>query len=34
MPFVDIKVIEGVFSAEQKRQMIERVTDAGGLRRR
>jgi 4-oxalocrotonate tautomerase len=28
MPFVDIKVIEGVFSPEQKRQLLERVTDA------
>jgi len=28
MPFVSIKLIEGVFSPEQKRRMIERVTDA------
>jgi 4-oxalocrotonate tautomerase len=28
MPFVNIKVIEGVFSPEQKRQLLERVTDA------
>jgi 4-oxalocrotonate tautomerase len=28
MPLVNIKLIEGVFTAEQKRQMIERVTDA------
>jgi len=28
MPFVQVKVIEGVFSAEEKRQMLERVTDA------
>src|SRR4051794_2454456 len=28
MPFVNIKVIEGVLSAEQKRLMIERVTEA------
>ena len=28
MPFVQVKVIEGVFSELQKRQMIERVTDA------
>jgi 4-oxalocrotonate tautomerase len=28
MPLVNIKLIEGVFSPEQKRQMIERVTDA------
>jgi len=28
MPFVQVKVIEGVFSPEEKRQMLERVTDA------
>jgi 4-oxalocrotonate tautomerase len=28
MPFVNIKLIEGVFTQEQKQQMIERVTDA------
>jgi 4-oxalocrotonate tautomerase len=28
MPFVNIKLIEGVFTPEQKRLMIERVTDA------
>jgi 4-oxalocrotonate tautomerase len=28
MPFVNIKVIEGVFSPDQKREMIERLTDA------
>ena len=28
MPLVTIKLIEGVFNLEQKRQMIERVTDA------
>jgi 4-oxalocrotonate tautomerase len=28
MPLVTIKLIEGVFSDEQKQQMIERVTDA------
>jgi 4-oxalocrotonate tautomerase len=28
MPFVQVKVIEGVFSSEQKRQMIEKLTDA------
>ena len=27
MPLVDIQVIEGVFSADEKRQMIEKVTD-------
>lgn len=27
MPFVQVKVIEGVFSAEQKREMIGRLTD-------
>jgi len=27
MPLVDIQAIEGVFSADQKREMIERVTD-------
>ncbi|HEX3723711.1 MAG TPA: 4-oxalocrotonate tautomerase family protein [Nitrolancea sp.] len=28
MPLVTIKVIEGVFTSEQKQQMIDRVTDA------
>lgn len=28
MPLVSIRVIEGVFTPEQKREMIERVTDA------
>jgi 4-oxalocrotonate tautomerase len=28
MPFVNIKLIEGVFNEEQKQQMIERVTEA------
>ena len=28
MPFVEIKVIEGVFSDEQKKEMINKVTDA------
>jgi 4-oxalocrotonate tautomerase len=28
MPLVTIRLIEGVFSKEQKQQMIERVTDA------
>ena len=27
MPLVNVKVIEGVFSKEQKRQMIARLTD-------
>ena len=27
MPLVDIQVIEGVFTAEQKKDMIEKVTD-------
>jgi 4-oxalocrotonate tautomerase len=27
MPFVNVKVIEGVFSQEQKREMIARLTD-------
>ena len=27
MPLVDIQLIEGVFSADQKRRMIEKVTD-------
>jgi 4-oxalocrotonate tautomerase len=27
VPFVQVKVIEGVFSAEQKREMIGRLTD-------
>lgn len=28
MPLVQIKVIEGVFTDEQKRQMLNKVTDA------
>lgn len=28
MPLVDIDIIKGVFTAEQKGQMIERVTEA------
>ena len=28
MPFTTIKVIEGVFSGEQKKQLIEKVTEA------
>jgi 4-oxalocrotonate tautomerase len=28
MPLVDIQLIEGVFTPEQKRRMIENVTDA------
>lgn len=28
MPLVDIQLIEGVFSAAQKKEMIEKVTDA------
>jgi 4-oxalocrotonate tautomerase len=28
MPLANIKVIEGVFTESEKRQMIERVTDA------
>ena len=27
MPFVNVKVIEGVFSEEQKREMISKLTD-------
>ena len=27
MPFVQVKVIEGVFSPAQKQEMIERITD-------
>ena len=27
MPFVNIKLIEGVFNQEQKQEMIKRVTD-------
>jgi 4-oxalocrotonate tautomerase len=27
MPLVDIQVIEGVFNGDQKREMIEKVTD-------
>ena len=27
MPLVNIKVIEGVFSQDQKQEMIERMTD-------
>jgi 4-oxalocrotonate tautomerase len=28
MPFANIKVIEGIFTDSEKRQMIEKVTDA------
>jgi 4-oxalocrotonate tautomerase len=28
MPFVNVKVIEGVFSPAQKREMVQRLTDA------
>lgn len=28
MPLVQIKLIEGVFSAEQKREMLDKVTEA------
>ena len=28
MPLVDIQLIEGVFNADQKREMIEKITDA------
>jgi 4-oxalocrotonate tautomerase len=27
MPFINVKVIEGVFDGEQKREIIERLTD-------
>jgi 4-oxalocrotonate tautomerase len=27
MPFVNVKIIKGVFSAEQKREMITKLTD-------
>ena len=28
MPFIDIKVIQGVFTPEEKREMVERVSEA------
>jgi len=28
MPFINVKLIEGVFTAEQKQQVITRLTDA------
>ena len=28
MPFINVKVIEGVFSPEQKQDMVRRLTDA------
>ncbi len=28
MPLINVKLIEGVFSSEQKQQIIERLTDA------
>jgi 4-oxalocrotonate tautomerase len=28
MPFVNVKVIEGVFSTDQKRDIVRKVTDA------
>jgi len=34
MPLVDIHVIEGVFSAADKQQMISKVTDTIGRHRR
>jgi 4-oxalocrotonate tautomerase len=27
MPFVNVKLIEGVFDSEQKREIVERLTD-------
>jgi len=28
MPFIDIKVIEGVFTSEEQRELVERVSEA------
>ena len=28
MPFIDIKVIQGVFTLEEKRELVERVSEA------
>lgn len=28
MPLIEVKVIEGVFSSEQKREMVKKLTDA------
>ena len=28
MPLINVKLVEGVFSAEQKRQIVTRLTDA------
>jgi len=28
MPFINVKLIEGVFTAEQKQQVVTRLTDA------
>ena len=28
MPFIQVKLIEGVFSQEQKREMVQKLTDA------
>jgi 4-oxalocrotonate tautomerase len=28
MPFIDIKVIEGVFTAEEQKELVERVSEA------
>ena len=28
MPFIDIKVIQGVFSPEEKRELVERLSEA------
>ena len=28
MPFINVKVIEGVFDASQKRKIVEKLTDA------
>jgi 4-oxalocrotonate tautomerase len=28
MPFINVKVVEGVFDASQKREIVEKLTDA------
>jgi 4-oxalocrotonate tautomerase len=28
MPFINVKLIEGVFDSDQKREIVERLTDA------
>jgi len=31
MPLINVKIIEGVFSDSQKREIVEKLTEAGSL---